>query len=76
MHFELTITSALFQNFTNVVLVLFINRFVTPYLGAILIYSDDLVQFQYHERGFVGKTQNRGIYVKAEKCEFHQTEVT
>lgn len=76
MFFGLTNTSASFQNFINNVLALFLDRFVTVYLGNILIYLDNLTQHRQHMCSVLEELQEADLYLKAEKCEFHQVEVS
>jgi len=44
---------------------------VVVYLDDILIYSDDITQHRKHVKEVLKRLQKAGLYVKAEKCEFH-----
>jgi len=48
---------------------------VVVYLDDILIYSDDIMQHRSHVKEVLKRLQKAGLYVKAEKCEFHSDSV-
>jgi len=48
---------------------------VVVYLDDILIYSDDITQHQKHIKEVLKRLRKVGLYVKAEKCEFHSDSV-
>lgn len=76
MLFSLTNVLAPFQNFINNVLASFLDRFVTVYLDDILIYLYIIAQHSLHVRCVLDKVRRADLHVKAEKCQFYQTEVT
>lgn len=49
---------------------------VIVYLEDILIYSKDLTEHICQVRPVLHRLLTRGLYAKAEKCEFHKTELT
>lgn len=73
--FWLTNALASFQNFINDVLVPFLDRFVTPYLDDILIYSDMLEKHHCHICSVLVILSKERLHLKLEKPEFHQEEV-
>jgi len=48
---------------------------VVVYLDDILIYSDDITQHRKHVKEILKRLQKAGLYVRAEKCEFHSDSV-
>jgi len=48
---------------------------IVVYLNNILIYSDDITQHQSHVKEVLKRLRKAGLYVKAEKCEFHSDSV-
>jgi len=44
---------------------------IVVYLDDILIYSDNITQYQKHVKEVLKRLQKAGLYAKAEKCEFH-----
>jgi len=44
---------------------------VVVYLDNILIYFNDIMQYQSHIKEVLKRLQKAGLYAKAEKCEFH-----
>ena len=75
MPFGLTNVPANFQRFINDVLYPFLDAFCTAYLDDILIYSETLEQHQAHVKKVLEALSKVGLHLKAEKCEFHKTEV-
>ena len=47
----------------------------TAYLDDILIYSKTLEEHRQHVRAVLERLQKAGLYLKPEKCEFHETQV-
>jgi hypothetical protein len=76
MPFGLTNAPAVFQGMMNDILAEFLDRSVINYLDDILIYSADLETHKTHVRQVLERLLENQLYVKAEKCAFHQKEVT
>ena len=72
MLFELTNTSATFQELINHVLYNHLNEFVIAYLDDILIYSENKENHKKHVKKILRKLQEKKLYLKSEKCEFHK----
>lgn len=53
-----------------------LNRFVIVYLDDILAYSRNYSEHIKHVRLVLRRLLKHGLYIKAEKCEFHQTELS
>ena len=75
MPFRLTNTPAVFQCFMNDVFSDLLDVCVMVYLDDILIYSDNLTQHRSHVKKVLKRLQKAGLYVKAEKYEFHSDSV-
>uniref|UniRef100_A0A3Q3GHN4 Gypsy retrotransposon integrase-like protein 1 n=1 Tax=Kryptolebias marmoratus TaxID=37003 RepID=A0A3Q3GHN4_KRYMA len=76
MPFGLSNAPAFFQALVNDVLRDFLNVFVFVYLDDILIYSKTLEEHKHHVRQVLQRLLENKLYVKAEKCEFHQSSVS
>jgi len=75
MPFGLTNAPAAFQRFMNDVFSDLLDGCVVVYLDDILIYSDDITQHRSHIKEVLKRLRKAGLYVKAEKCEFHSDSV-
>ena len=75
MPFGLTNAPAIFQHLINDTSREFLDNFVVCYLDDILIYSKDINQYEEHVQLVLEKLRNAGLYVKLEKCNFHQSQV-
>jgi len=73
--FGLTNASAAFQYFMNNVFSNLLDVCIVVYLDDILIYSDDITQYRSHVKEVLKRLQKVGLYVKAEKCEFHSDSI-
>jgi len=71
MPFRLTNALAAFQHFMNDVFSDLLDVCVVVYLDDILIYSNDIMQHWSHVKEVLKQLRKVGLYVKAEKCEFH-----
>jgi len=71
MLFGLTNTLAAFQRFMNDMFSDLLDVCVVVYLNNILIYSNDITQHWSHVKEVLKQLQKAGLYIKAEKCEFH-----
>ena len=76
MPFGLTNAPAVFQALVNDVLRDFLNRFVFVYIDDILIFSKDQEEHENHVRLVLQRLLENKLYVKAEKCEFHQNRIS
>src|SRR5436189_2609517 len=75
MSFELTNMSATFQELINHVLYNHLNEFVITYLNNILIYSENKRNHKKHVKKVLKRFQEKNLYFKSEKCEFHKQQV-
>ncbi|KAI4885455.1 hypothetical protein NFI96_014403 [Prochilodus magdalenae] len=76
MPFGLRNAPSVFQAFINDVLRDMIGRFVIAYIDDILVYSPDLPTHVRHVREVLTRLLEHQLYVKGEKCEFHQGSVS
>jgi hypothetical protein len=70
MPFGLTNAPASCQQFVNDTLREYLDIFCAVYIDDILIYSKSRKEHKEHVRKILGKLEEAGLYVKAEKCEF------
>ena len=75
MPFRLTNAPASFQEFIKDTLRPFLDIFCTTFVDNILIYSNNLKEHKEHVRAVMTTLKEAGLYLKAEKCEFHKEEV-
>jgi hypothetical protein len=75
MPFGLTNAPATFQKYINNILAPYLDCFCTAYLDDTLIYSDNFEEHQQHIHLVLDAFTKAGLYLKPEKCEFHQQEV-
>jgi len=75
MPFGLTNAPATFQRFMNDVFSNLLDMCIVVYLDDILIYSDDITQHRKHVKEVLKRLRKAGLYVKAEKYEFHSDSV-
>src|SRR5438034_2742806 len=75
MLFELTNALAMFQELINYVLYNHLNEFIIAYLDDILIYSEDEKIHEKHVKKILRRFQEKNLYLKSEKCEFHKQQV-
>jgi len=75
MPFGLTNAPAAFQRFMNDLFSDLLDMCVVVYLDDILIYSDDITQHRVHIKEVLKRLRKAGLYVKAEKCEFHSDSI-
>ena len=74
--FGLTNAPAVFQNLVNDVLRDMLNRFVFVYLDDILIFSNSLSEHVRHVHSVLQRLLENRLFVKAEKCQFHQETIS
>uniref|UniRef100_A0A4W5N0X4 ribonuclease H n=1 Tax=Hucho hucho TaxID=62062 RepID=A0A4W5N0X4_9TELE len=75
MPFGLSNSPAVFQALINDVLRDIVDQFIYVYLDDILIFSSSLQQHVQHVRRVLQRLLENGLFVKAEKCEFHAQSV-
>jgi hypothetical protein len=75
MSFGLTNAPAVFQHMMNDIFRKYLDHFIVIYLDNILIYSKNEEEHEYHVRLVLEKLQEQELYVKQEKCLFHQSMV-
>src|SRR5437667_4446853 len=75
MLFRLTNASATFQELINHVLYNHLNKFVITYLDNILIYSENEKNHEKHVKKVLKKFQEKKLYLKLKKYEFHKQQV-
>jgi hypothetical protein len=75
MPFGLTNPPAFFQEFINNTFQPFLDKFCTAFLNDSLIYSDNVKEHTEHVTAVLTSLKEAGLYLKAEKCEFHKEEV-
>lgn len=75
MPFGLSNAPAVFQGFMNEILRDFLQRFVIVYIDDILIYSTSLSEHIHHVKQVLQHLRDHQLFLKLEKCEFHQETV-
>ena len=75
MLFRLTNALAVFQCFMNDVFSNLLDVCMVVYLDNILIYSDDIMQYQSHVKEILKRLHKSELYMKAEKCEFYSDSI-
>ncbi len=73
MPFGLANSPSVFQAFMNGIFGDMLDRWLIVYIDDILIYSDTQEEHVRHVRSVLKWLLQHQLYVKAEKCEFHQT---
>ncbi|KAK3506722.1 hypothetical protein QTP70_017705 [Hemibagrus guttatus] len=73
MPFGLTNALALFQSLINGVFQDILGKWVIAYIDNILVYSTSLEEHMRHVREVLSRLQRHRLFVKPEKCEFHQS---
>ncbi len=75
MLYGLVNAPSIFQGFMHEVLREFLHRFVIVYIDDILIYSRSLAEHRQHVAEVLQQLRRFHLYLKAEKCTFHQPTV-
>src|SRR5436189_5143179 len=75
MLFRLTNVSATFQELINHVLYNHLDKFVIAYLDNILIYFKNEENHKKHVKEVLKRLQEKNLYLKSEKYEFHKQQV-
>ncbi|KAK3515960.1 hypothetical protein QTP86_004678 [Hemibagrus guttatus] len=73
MPFGLTNAPAVFQSLINGVFQDILGKWVIAYIDDILVYSTSLEEHVRHVREVLSRLQRHRLFVKLEKCEFHQS---
>ncbi|KAL0151259.1 hypothetical protein M9458_053450 [Cirrhinus mrigala] len=76
MPYGLVNSPSIFQNFMNEIFRDFLHHFVIVYIDDILIYSHDLQEHRRHVLQVLQRLREHRLYLKLEKCEFHQSSVS
>ena len=76
MPFGLTNAPTTFSNLMNDVLFDYLDAFVVVHLDDIVVDNQTLTEHERHLRLVFQRLREHGIYVKLEKCEFAQMEIT
>ncbi|KAI2667139.1 Transposon Tf2-9 polyprotein [Labeo rohita] len=75
MPFGLSNSPGVFQALVNDVLRDMVDQFIYVYLDDILIFSSSLQEHVQHVRRVLQRLLENGLFVKAEKCDFHAQSV-
>ncbi|KAL0149750.1 hypothetical protein M9458_054940, partial [Cirrhinus mrigala] len=75
MPYGLSISPSVFQTFMNEVFWEFLHQFVVVYIDDILIYSRNQAEHRQHVLQVLQKLRQHSLFLKLEKCEFHQPTV-
>ncbi len=75
MPYGLVNAPSVFQDFMHEVLREYLHRFVLVYIDDILIYSRSLSEHRHHVAEVLQRLRQYQIFLKAEKCSFHQSSV-
>ncbi|KAK3549109.1 hypothetical protein QTP70_032424 [Hemibagrus guttatus] len=75
MPYGLANAPSVFQDFIHEVLREFLHRCVLVYIDDILIYSRSLAEHHQHVAEVLGHLREFQLFLKAEKCSFHQPSV-
>ncbi|KAK3531333.1 hypothetical protein QTP70_018132 [Hemibagrus guttatus] len=75
MLYGLANAPAVFQDFIHEVLREFLHQCILVYIDDILIYSRSLVEHRQHVAEVLGRLREFQLFLKAEKCSFHQPSV-
>ncbi|KAK3572273.1 hypothetical protein QTP86_030271 [Hemibagrus guttatus] len=76
MPFGLTNTPAVFQSLINGVFQDILGKWVIAYIDDILVYSTSIEEHVRHVQEVLSRLQRHRLFVKPEKCEFHQSTMT
>ncbi|KAK3535970.1 hypothetical protein QTP70_022856, partial [Hemibagrus guttatus] len=75
MPYGLANAPSVFQDFMHTVLRGFLHKCVLIYIDDILIYSRSLAEHHQHVREVLQRFRDYQLFLKAEKCAFHQSSV-
>lgn len=72
MAYRLANSPSVFQGFMNEVFQEYLHHFIIVNIDDILIYSRNLAKHRHHMKQVLHKLSEFQLYLKLEKCEFHQ----
>ena len=75
MPFGLTNALSSFQHFINDALCPYLNIFCTAYIDNILVYSNNLTEYQKHINLVLKTLKGAGLQLNINKYKFYKTEV-
>ncbi len=75
MPFGLANSPSVFQSYMNYIFRDMLDLRVLVYIDDILVFSDSLDEHIHHVRAVLKRLIQHQLYVKVEKCEFHQTKI-
>ncbi|KAK3543168.1 hypothetical protein QTP70_012273 [Hemibagrus guttatus] len=75
MPYGLANAPSVFQDFMHTVLREFLHKCALVYIDDILIYSQSLAEHRQHVREVLQRLREYQLFLKAEKCAFHQSSV-
>ncbi|KAK3511178.1 hypothetical protein QTP70_032223, partial [Hemibagrus guttatus] len=75
MPYRLANAPSVFQDFMHTVLREFLHKSVLVYIDDILIYSRNLAEHRRHVEEVLQRLRDYQLFLKAEKCTFHQSSV-
>ena len=75
MLFSLTNALSSFQHFINNALCLYLNIFYTVYINDILIYSNNLTEYQKYINLVLEVLYKASLQLDINKCKFYKTKV-
>ncbi len=75
MPYGLANAPSVFQDFMHEVLREFLHQFVLVYIDDILIYSRSEAEHRQHVAEVLQRLRKNNLFLKAEKCSFHQSSV-
>ncbi|XP_016378977.1 RNA-directed DNA polymerase homolog [Sinocyclocheilus rhinocerous] len=75
MPYGLVNAPSLFQDFMHKVLREYLHRFVLVYIDDILIYFRSMAEHRHHVVEVLERLREFHLFLKAEKCSFHQSSV-
>ncbi|KAL0194826.1 hypothetical protein M9458_008398, partial [Cirrhinus mrigala] len=72
MPYGLVNAPSIFQDFMHEIFHEYLHKFLVIYIDDILIYSSSLQEHRQHVHKVLTKLQEHQLFLKAEKCSFHQ----
>ncbi len=75
MLYGLVNAPSVFQDFMHEVLREYLHHFVIVYIDDILVYSRSMDEHHHHIAEVFQKLRESHLCLKAEKCQFHQSEM-
>ncbi len=75
MPYGLVNAPSVFQDFMHEVLWEFLHKSVLVYIDDVLVYSRSMAEHRHHVAEVLKRLRENHLFLKAEKCSFHQTSV-